>query len=238
MIDWLQRWLKPTMRPATGPRDPRHPGWCEYTKEIVVPRMVANQATQTKVRLRPLLFEDSREWSRLRLRDQIHLEPVEPTLPGTWESAHDDAGWKRYFYSLQEAAREGNAIPFAIIADGSFVGQITIDEIRGMPWCDATLGYWVDRDYWGRGIASAACALAIDHAFERVGLHRLTATFMPDNPASGKVLARNGFQEEGLLRGNMHINGRFEDHFFMGLNRDDFTRTAVQRLLGKQSHHR
>lgn len=234
MISRIRRWLEPGMKPATGSRHKRHPGWREYTKEISVLRTVEGQTLRTRVWLRPLLFEDFPEWSRLRLRDQHHLQPVEPTLPCTWEAAHDDAGWKRYFYSLQEAAREGKAVPFAIIANDQFVGQITIDEITGMPWRDASIGYWLERNVWGRGIASAACALAIDHAFARVGLHRLTATFMPDNPASGKVLVRNGFQEEGLLRGNMHINGRFEDHFLMGLNREDFTTTAVQRFLQHQ----
>ena len=38
----------------------------------------------------------------------------------------------------------------------------------------------------GAGIATVACGLGTDHAIHRVGLHRVTATFMPGNPASGR----------------------------------------------------
>ncbi|MFS0468126.1 GNAT family N-acetyltransferase, partial [Corynebacterium striatum] len=80
------------------------------------------------------------------------------------------------------------------------------------------------------GVATAACALGVDHAFRRVGMHRVTATYLPDNPASGKVLKACGFREEGYLRRNLHINGAWRDHHFVALNREDFSTTAVDRL--------
>lgn len=82
----------------------------------------------------------------------------------------------------------------------------------------------------GRGVATAACALGVDHGFGRVGLHRITATYLPDNPASGKVLAANGFREEGFLRRNLHIDGQWRGHVFVALNADDYPLTAVERL--------
>ena len=70
----------------------------------------------------------------------------------------------------------------------------------------------------------------MDHAFARVGLHRLTATYLPDNPASGKVLEHNGFREEGYLHRNLHIDGQWRDHHLVALNADDFASCAVHRL--------
>ena len=84
--------------------------------------------------------------------------------------------------------------------------------------------------YMGRGVATVACALGVDHAFSHVGLHRVTATYLPHNPASGQVLKLNGFREEGYLRRNLHIDGQWRDHHFVALNADDFPTTAVQRL--------
>lgn len=70
--------------------------------------------------------------------------------------------------------------------DGRFVGQLTIGNIQHGGISDAWIGYWVSSAVTGRGIATAACALGVDHAFRRIGLHRLTATYLPSNPASGR----------------------------------------------------
>ncbi|GGG78648.1 GNAT family N-acetyltransferase [Corynebacterium pelargi] len=222
----LFNWLEPSAQAPTGPRHPRHPGWKEYTPTL----RVGSPAQFHRVTLRPLEFSDAQPWSEQRKRNQAVLEAVEPTIQGSWEQAHSMQGWKQYFYPLNQAAYQGRAVPFAIVVDGHFAGQITLDELRGMPWQDCVVGYWVDALLWGRGIATAACALAVDHAFRRVGVHRVQATYLPDNPASGAVLQSVGFEQEGLLRGNMHINGRWQDHFCVGLNRDRYTSTAVERL--------
>ena len=61
-------------------------------------------------------------------------------------------------------------------------------------------------------------------------MHRVTATFLPDNPASKSVLLANGYREEGYLRKNLHIDGQWRDHHLVALNADDFPHTAVERL--------
>ena len=53
---------------------------------------------------------------------------------------------------------------------------------------------------------------------------------MPGNPASGKVLANNGFRQEGYLKRNLHIDGRWQDHVFVALDREDFSEPCVVRL--------
>lgn len=79
-------------------------------------------------------------------------------------------------------------------------------------------------------MATAATALGVDHAFGRVGLHRVTATYLEHNPASGRVLAANGFRHEGYLRRNLHIDGAWQDHHYVALVKEDFASTAVERL--------
>ncbi len=65
----------------------------------------------------------------------------------------------------------------------------------------AEVGYWLARGVWGRGYATAAVRLVVPWAFDAMGLHRLEAYHFAENPASGRVLAKAGFQCEGPRRG-------------------------------------
>ena len=64
---------------------------------------------------------------------------------------------------------------------------------------DAEVGYWVGRPCWNRGIATEALHLLIDHCFSEKGFHTLWADYLPDNPASGRVLLKCGFRDTGRL---------------------------------------
>ncbi|MDO4761820.1 MAG: GNAT family protein [Corynebacterium sp.] len=218
-------------QPALGPRHPYHPGWLEYTPTITV----RNQ----RLRLRPLEKNDGDLWSEMRIYDQHHLQPVEPTVGTYWEKAHSVQAWREMYINLRQSAYAGHLLPFVIELNGEFAGQLTIGNIQHGTVSDAWIGYWVFSAHTGKGVATAACALGIDHAFARVGLHRLTATHLPDNHASNKVLTANGFKQEGYLRKNLHINGQWRDHILLGLTRDDYPTTATNRLMaaGKIQKH-
>ena len=134
---------------------------------------------------------------------------------------------------LRTAAREALVIPLVIEVEGKFAGQVTLGNIQHGSIRDCWIGYWVYSAVHGAGVATAATALGVDHAFGRVGLHRVTATYLPDNPASGKVLANVGFREEGYLRENLHIDGAWRDHHFVAQNIDDLSGSAVERLAAR-----
>ncbi|WP_461612404.1 GNAT family N-acetyltransferase [Clostridium sp. Marseille-QA1073] len=63
-----------------------------------------------------------------------------------------------------------------------------------------TIGYFLSEPYWGEGIASQALRILIKFLFEKVDVNRIQAEVMPENEASKKVLFKNGFIKEGLLR--------------------------------------
>jgi RimJ/RimL family protein N-acetyltransferase len=60
------------------------------------------------------------------------------------------------------------------------------------------LGYWVARQHWGRGIATEACAALIDIA-GALRLPQLEGSHFVDNPASGRVLEKLGFEPTGIV---------------------------------------
>lgn len=62
----------------------------------------------------------------------------------------------------------------------------------------ADFGYWLGRPFWGQGYASEAAWMLLTHARALVpSLRRVTATTAMDNPASVRLLLRQGFREAG-----------------------------------------
>jgi len=62
------------------------------------------------------------------------------------------------------------------------------------------LGYWIAREHWGRGYATEAGQAVVAIADESLRLPALKAAHAIDNPASGRVLDKLGFQPQGLER--------------------------------------
>lgn len=71
---------------------------------------------------------------------------------------------------------------------GRFLGVVGLNE--------GELGYWFARRAWGLGIATEAARAVVADAFAG-GAERLTSGHADANPASGRVLAKLGFEDEG-----------------------------------------
>lgn len=64
----------------------------------------------------------------------------------------------------------------------------------------AELGYWLAVPLWGRGLMSEAVAAMSAHAFAVAGIDLITASYFKENPASGAVLRKAGFEPAGPCR--------------------------------------
>ena len=59
------------------------------------------------------------------------------------------------------------------------------------------IGYWLGREYWGKGIATNALQLALEAMRDRGISGTVIATTMPDNLSSRHILLKCGFREIG-----------------------------------------
>ena len=64
------------------------------------------------------------------------------------------------------------------------------------------MGYWIARPYWGRGFATEACSALIEIA-RTLGLASVEGSYFVDNPASGRVLQKLGFEALGIIAPRM-----------------------------------
>lgn len=83
--------------------------------------------------------------------------------------------------------------------DDTLIGRCGFDEwISSQHY--AELGYWLAGEYWGQGIMTEAVAAVVHWAFTQADVHQITAWVLGNNPASVRVLVKNGFQFGGTLR--------------------------------------
>lgn len=134
--------------------------------------------------------------------------PLDPGVARAWLAA------------LAQAEAVGSAEHFAIreAAGAPLVGMVSLRGID-REHEEAELSFWVGRPFWGRGYATAAARATVDRAFDALGINRIVAHYMVRNPASGRVLARLGFRQEGLLRERVKKWGVYEDVVLMALLR-------------------
>jgi len=87
-------------------------------------------------------------------------------------------------------------ITFVICSSsGGIIGACGIAKLDG----DAPkIGYWLGVAFWGRGYATEAARVLIDHAFGKLGYDTLLAGARVSNPASRRVLEKCGFQWTGV----------------------------------------
>ncbi|MGC0362737.1 ribosomal-protein-alanine N-acetyltransferase [Rhodococcus sp. 27YEA15] len=200
-----------------------HPGW---PADLGPLRVAAGVVT-----VRPVKLRDASTWSRLRIRDREHLEPWEPTGESPWEVRHHITVWPSMCGSLRSEARKGRLLPMAIELDGKYCGQITVGNIVRGALRSAWVGYWVGSHAVGGGVATAALALTLDHAFSTVGLHRVEATVRPENAASRAVLRNVGFREEGLLERYLDVDGRWRDHILVAMTVEEVRTTVADKMV-------
>ncbi|MGB7408531.1 MAG: GNAT family N-acetyltransferase [Pontixanthobacter sp.] len=138
--------------------------------------------------LRPAWPEDANAIHRAIAHEDI----VRNLATAPWPYALKDA---RAFVALERSAKHPSFI--VTLPGQGLVGSagMGMDPETGRLQC----GYWIARDWWGRGFATEAtrAILQIAHA---LGHREMTASHFMDNPASGKVLRKAGFMPTGEIR--------------------------------------
>lgn len=149
------------------------------------------------------------------LRNREFLRPFDPAREdGFFTPEH-----QREVLRSEMLAREaGIACRFYIRpmdAPEKIIGTIGLNNIIRGAFHSCHLGYKLDEAYTGRGYMTMAVGMVADYAFRELKLHRIEANVMPRNKASLRVVEKNGFENEGLSKFYLNINGIWEDHIHM-----------------------
>lgn len=142
-------------------------------------------------------------------RNREYLAPWEPVRP---EEYYSKAWQAADIANRLVAVETGAGYPLGLFAGDVLVGRFNVAGIVRGPFQSAGLGYWVDGQYAGRGLASAAVRAIVETARADLGLHRIEASTLLHNVGSQRVLLKAGFQQIGMAPRYLHIAGEWQDH--------------------------
>lgn len=185
--------------------------------------------THGELTLRPLQVRDAVAWREVRGRNNDWLKQWDATLPPNADQKA--SSFAQLVRRLRKMARQGAAMPFAIEVSGVFAGQLTVSNIVRGSAQFASIGYWIDQDFAGRGLMPQAVALVIDHCFFTVGLHRMEIAVRPENTNSLRVVEKLGLREIGYAPKYLHINGDWRDHRIFAITVEECPDGLMSRLI-------
>jgi ribosomal-protein-serine acetyltransferase len=127
-----------------------------------------------------------------------------------WAGAPQSLTGVRLYLAWQaQAYTSGSQVPLLLRLDGELVGSCSarIDATDGT----AEIGYWIDGEQEGRGVASAGVAALVGLLLDRGDIGRVQARAAAGNARSRALLERLGFSFEGVLRSSQRIAGGRQD---------------------------
>jgi ribosomal-protein-alanine N-acetyltransferase len=184
-----------------------------------------------RVVLRPLVPQDFNAWSEVRRRNGEWLTQWEPMrLPH-----HPDPETNREVFSARCGSRDrerlaGSQYAFGIFVDGTFAGELNLNNIVRGAMQSATIGYWIDRARAGRSLMSESIVVLMQFAFEELNLHRLEICIIPRNSNSRRVVEKLHLREEGIAQRFLEINGAWEDHVRFGFTVEEWNDRGEQMV--------
>ena len=145
-----------------------------------------------------------------------------------WDPHRSIADSRRFVAWLRGRIRSGYPSSWVVTlrTDGTVIGTVGFVSYS-VEHRFAELGYSFSREYWNRGYATQSLQAVVDAAFRSLPLNRLEAQHDIRNPASGRVMQKCGFRQEGVLRGRILNKGEYVDTVLYAILRSDWEK--VQR---------
>ncbi|HHL43797.1 MAG TPA: N-acetyltransferase [Hellea balneolensis] len=172
------------------------------------------------VYLRAPKWADFEAWVNLRRENRAHLTP--------WEPSWNEKSFTRYAYrsklaKFKSLISQDRVYPYYVFRreDHQLLGACNLTGVKRGSMQSAEIGYWIGEAYSRQGFARAAVGAVLRFAFEDIGLHRIVAAVREDNVASINLLQQMGFVSEGVARGYLKIDGKWQDHLIYARLRED-----------------
>ncbi len=126
---------------------------------------------------------------------------------------------KNLIVFFNKKAVNNTLIFLGIFFKNKLIGTIKIYHIN-FKHSFASLGILLDKDYWHKGIMQEALIPFFDYYFNKLNFNRIEAQTFVENYAAIKLFEKLGFKNEGRLRQNFLILGKFEDSYLFSMLRN------------------
>jgi RimJ/RimL family protein N-acetyltransferase len=111
---------------------------------------------------------------------------------------------------------------FAIEIEGNVVGSIGAFFKDDVYRKNAEIGYYLDEEYWGRGIMPKVIISLVKYLFDNFEINRVYAEPFARNIGSRRALEKAGFRLEALLKSNVIKNEVIENSCIYSILKEEF----------------
>ncbi len=132
-----------------------------------------------------------------------------------------EADFEKWLAKIEKMAHGSELSTVWAIRDSTdqLIGMVGLHSPSDGQSHRAEIGYWLGEPYWGRGIMTGVVRAVCRHAFDELGVTKVTAHVFSFNDASGIVLKKCGFELEGYLKRHFLKDDAFIDAKAYGLVR-------------------
>lgn len=138
----------------------------------------------------------------------------------------EDSG--TYIEASQQKFHACQSMNTAIIYEGKLVGMCGFNHISTVDHSVA-IGYWLGKQFQGRGIVTSCVKFLTDYAFDKLNMHSVRVAHAVENEKSSAVVARCGFRYEGTIRSAEFVNDHYVDIAMYSVLKSEW---AAERELG------
>ena len=161
------------------------------------------------ISIRNFTPDDAQELLEYYLRNKEHLREFEPVRDASFFTYETQ---KEILLESYRQLMTGSGSDLGIYIGDKIIGKAKISSIVYGVFKNGILGYSIDKEYEGRGYMKEAINLVLEYAKEYLDLHRIEASALTTNERSKGVLLACGFEEVGVNKKYLYINGKWSDH--------------------------
>ena len=142
----------------------------------------------------------------IKLCNEIDRSYISNRLPLPY--SEKDADWWLDMVSKNEGKK---GIFRAILLNGKLIGNISIEKKHDVFEKDAEIGYMLFAEDSSNGYMTSAVSQICEIAFKELDLKRITGLVYEPNNASRRILEKNDFVLEGIMKDAVYKNGNIYD---------------------------
>ena len=162
-----------------------------------------------RITIRNFTPADAEELTNYYIRNKEHLREFEPSRDNSFYEVEVQ---RKILIESYKQLMIGTGMDLGIYLKDKLIGKIKVSNIVHGVFKSAFVGYSIDKEHEGKGYMKDAVLLVEKYCKQYLDLHRLEASVLVDNIKSKRVLLKSGFEEIGINKKYLYINGKWRDH--------------------------
>ena len=162
-----------------------------------------------RITIRNFTPADAEELTNYYIRNKEHLREFEPSRDNSFYEVEVQ---RKILIESYKQLMIGTGMDLGIYLKDKLIGKIKVSNIVHGVFKSAFIGYSIDKEHEGKGYMKEAVLLVEKYCKQYLDLHRLEASVLVDNIKSKRVLLKSGFEEIGINKEYLYINGKWRDH--------------------------